>query len=238
MNPGDRYTYVHPGDTISAHWDGTIAAKFFGLSDPAVQKKLLLGFLQFSDAGGYETSMTGFPDRLFSNDLPNGDVNFLVMELPDQDMKKLVDGTGAGLPVFQNFAPDAVVRDIVSNPVASVYPGCAFRWKTTNAGVIQGFALAFSDDLSPQAKYSCKNDFLTRGFGIFSLATKYKMNPNVPGSGKGYEISLSDRSEIVLALSALRVCRQNVPDFDGECPYFVVNKILEYHGQLSWQSGE
>ena len=94
-----------------------------------------------------------------------------------------------------------------------------------------------SCDLSQDEKISCLKETMPRGFGIFSFATKYSIPLADTQTGRKYEVSFSDRSELLLEMAASAACRKQLPLSKNSCPFYVINEVLRYHGDLVEQFG-
>ena len=238
-HPGNRYTYENIDTDIPAHWERKITAQFIGISDVEVQKELLLNFLQLSDAGGYSASIQGFPSEEFTQPKVSSDVNFLVMEIDSGDLRRVFSpGSNPELQDIFSQSLNGAAAEVVKKRVVSVSKWCGMRWNATSGNVIDAVVIAMASDVSVDEKVSCLRGLMPRAFGIFSLATKYSIPLVDANGGAKYEVSLSDRSEMVLELEALRACREVIRNPGKTCPFNVISAVFRHHEELRSKYGD
>lgn len=238
MHLGNRYTYENQNNYIPAHWGGKIFAQFVGLTETEVQENALLNFLLFSDAGDYEAVIQGFPADTFAQSNVSNDTNFLLIEFSREDLKKISVGKlDPDLHAALTNISNGYLSEIIERGVTPFSEGCSARWSATPENVINAYIIAMSSDLSQDEKISCLKETMPRGFGIFSFATKYSIPLADTQTGRKYEVSFSDRSELLLEMAASAACRKQLPLSKNSCPFYVINEVLRYHGDLVEQFG-
>lgn len=235
LHPGNRYARQNLNTDILSYWPQPISIQFLKIGDDETRRWLLTEFLPLGRAAGVDMKIVGFPNDMFNSaQVISKDAAILVFEYNLQDQENIISGKYfSKVDYFDLSKANPAMQNILNGGLVKQAEGCLAKWQASNANVIEGFVLAISETISEVNKKTCISTVAPSAFGISPHFSQYNAEAafKEPPLNKD-DMSFSDRSELLLELSAATFCRKNVGTHSAECPLRLINSIFLHHAEL------
>jgi hypothetical protein len=228
LHPGNRFARQNVEIDTIAHWVGPVGVQFVGIQETEVRLAVLAEVLALGKASRTDIRIHGFSDSMFDGTVIENSTQILYLSYEPEFQKVISIGmSGSGVLGDIDFtSANSELLQIFQDGMFKQFEGCFARWNVTEKNVIKGIVIAASNELTIDQKNSCFVGLSPSAFAVSPLVSQHTIERRPTSGNAAISAIFSDRSELILELSAAAFCRLELSEYGQDCAFNLIDAIL------------